>query len=238
MFKEILARAAKDYGTPLSDEQLAQFTRYYELLVEWNEHVNLTAITDPEGVAVKHVIDSISACAAAPFSDGTTVLDIGTGAGFPGLPLKLFVPAIRLTLMDSLNKRIRFLQAVTDALHLDGVTCVHARAEEAARDQAYREQFDIVCARAVARLPVLAEYAMPFVRLGGHFLALKGKAFAEEAAEAKHAVKVLGGRGIDIREVHLPGLSDKRAVLCIEKAMPTPKPYPRKAGTPAKSPIL
>ena len=140
--------------------------------------------------------------------------------------------------MDSLNKRVKFLQTVTEALGLADVACVHARAEEAARVAAYREQFDIVCARAVARLPVLAEYTMPFVRRGGVFLALKGKAFAEEAEEAKKAVKVLGGKGIQIREVHLPGLSDKRAVLTIEKVMPTPEAYPRKAGTPAKSPIL
>ena len=166
------------------------------------------------------------------------VLDVGTGAGFPGLPLKIFAPSIELTLMDSLQKRVKFLQAVVAELGLSGVHCVHARAEEAARMTAYREQFDIVCARAVARLPILAEYAMPFVRRGGHFLALKGKAFAEEANEAKKAIKALGGKSVTIRAVKLPGLDDKRAVIVVEKAMPTPKAYPRKAGTPSKSPIL
>lgn len=238
LFKEILARSAEDYGIALFDMQLAQFTRYYELLLAWNEKVNLTAITDAEGVAVKHIIDSLSAYDASLFTEGVTVLDVGTGAGFPGLPLKIFAPSIELTLMDSLQKRVKFLQAVVAELGLSGVHCVHARAEEAARMTAYREQFDIVCARAVARLPILAEYAMPFVRRGGHFLALKGKAFAEEASEAKKAIKVLGGKSVTIRAVKLPGLDDKRAVIVVEKAMPTPKAYPRKAGTPSKSPIL
>ena len=237
MFQEEMKKAAESYGLPLSDEQLRQFTRYYELLVEWNEKMNLTAITEEHEVAVKHMVDSLTAYDAALFQAGTSVIDVGTGAGFPGLPLKIFCPEIKLTLMDSLNKRVKFLQTVALELGLQDVECVHARAEEGARNKKYREQFDLAVSRAVARLPILCEYCLPFVKRGGHFLALKGRAFAEEVEEAAKAIKVMGGSHTEVREVHLPDLEDKRAIIIVTKTMPTPKAYPRKAGTPAKNPL-
>ncbi|MBQ1461029.1 MAG: 16S rRNA (guanine(527)-N(7))-methyltransferase RsmG [Selenomonas sp.] len=238
MFKEELQKAAAEYGINLSETQIAQYNRYFELLIEWNEKINLTAITAPKDVAIKHIIDSITAYDAALFQAGTTVIDVGTGAGFPGLPLKIFCPEIKLTLMDSLNKRIKFLQTVVEELGLKDVECVHARAEEGARNKKYRESFDIAVSRAVARLPVLCEYCLPFVKKGGHFIALKGMQYNDEAEEAVKAIKVMGGSRTEIRPVKLPEIDDKRAVIIINKTMPTPKTYPRKAGTPTKNPIV
>ena len=238
MFKEELQKAAAEYGINLTETQIAQYNRYFELLIEWNEKINLTAITAPKDVAIKHIIDSITAYDAALFQAGTTVIDVGTGAGFPGLPLKIFCPEIKLTLMDSLNKRIKFLQTVVEELGLKDVECVHARAEEGARNKKYRESFDIAVSRAVARLPILCEYCLPFVKKGGHFIALKGMQYNDEAAEAVKAIKVMGGSRTEIRPVKLPEIDDKRAVIIITKTMPTPKTYPRKAGTPAKNPIV
>lgn len=237
MFSDEMKKAAEAYGLQLSETQLQQFTRYYELLIEWNEKMNLTAITEEHEVAVKHMVDSLTVYDETLFHDGVSVIDVGTGAGFPGLPLKIFCPEIQLTLMDSLNKRVKFLQTVVNELGLEGVECVHARAEEGARNKKYREQFDIAVSRAVARLPILCEYCLPFVKKGGHFLALKGRAFAEEVEEASKAIKVMGGSRTEMREVHLPGLEDKRAIIIVTKTMPTPKAYPRKAGTPAKNPL-
>ena len=238
MFKEELTKAAAEYGISLNDTQMEQYNRYFELLVEWNEKINLTAITEPKEVAIKHMIDSITAYDENLFKDGTTVIDVGTGAGFPGLPLKIFCPEIKLTLMDSLNKRIKFLQTVVEELGLKDVECVHARAEEGARNKKYRESFDIAVSRAVARLPILCEYCLPFVKKGGHFIALKGMQYNDEADEAAKAIKVMGGSKTEIRPVKLPELDDKRAVITITKTMPTPKAYPRKAGTPTKNPIV
>ena len=238
MFKEELQKAAAEYGINLTETHIAQYNRYFELLIEWNEKINLTAITAPKDVAIKHIIDSITAYDAALFREGTTVIDVGTGAGFPGLPLKIFCPEIKLTLMDSLNKRIKFLQTVVEELGLKDVECVHARAEEGARNKKYRESFDIAVSRAVARLPVLCEYCLPFVKKGGHFIALKGMQYNDEAEEAVKAIKVMGGSRTEIRPVKLPEIDDKRAVIIINKTMPTPKTYPRKAGTPTKNPIV
>lgn len=236
-FRDELSDVAAAYGLPLSETQLAQFQRYYELLLEWNEKMNLTAITEPREFAVKHIVDSLSACDAALFTDGARVIDIGTGAGFPGIPLKVFRPSIRLTLLDSLQKRIVFLREAVSALGLSETECVHARAEDAARQKACRERFDVAVSRAVARLAVLAEYALPFVRVGGSFLALKGAKYREEAQEAKAALRLLGGGTPELRSVKLPGLDDIRAVIRIEKLRPTPGAYPRKAGTPEKKPL-
>lgn len=237
MFIDEMKAAADSYGITLDDIKLRQLTRYYELLVEWNEKINLTAITEPKEVAVKHMIDSLSAYDEKLFIDGARIIDVGTGAGFPGLPLKIFAPQIDLTLMDALNKRVKFLQTVVAELGLKNVECVHQRAEEGARDKKYREGYDIAVSRAVARLPILAEYCLPFVKKGGHFIALKGMQYAEELAEAQKAIKILGGADAISRRVVLPDLDDVRAVITIKKKMPTPKIYPRKAGTPTKNPL-
>lgn len=159
MFRDEMKKAAEAFGLTLSETQLAQFTRYYELLVKWNEKMNLTAITEAHEVAVKHMVDSLSAYDPALFNGTVSIIDVGTGAGFPGLPLKIFCPDAKLTLMDSLNKRVNFLQTVVDELGLEGVSCVHARAEEGARMKQYREQFDLAVSRAVARLPILCDTA-------------------------------------------------------------------------------
>ena len=237
MFKEELQKAAAEYGIVLTAQQMEQFNRYFELLIEWNGKMNLTAITEPHEVAVKHMIDSLSAWDEQELPDGASLIDVGTGAGFPGLPLKIYRPELRLTLLDSLNKRVNFLQEVTDELGLCGVECIHARAEEAARSRLYREKFDAAVSRAVARLPILAEYCLPFVRRGGVFIALKGMQYKEEMQEARQAVKLLGGGELQSRPVRLPGLDDVRAVIWIPKIRQTPSVYPRKAGTPEKNPL-
>lgn len=236
-FRDYLVEAAEAYGLCLTERMTEQFELYYKLLLEWNEKMNLTAITEPQEVAIKHMIDSLSCLDETVFPIGASVIDVGTGAGFPGIPLKIFRPDLKLTLLDSLNKRIKFLQEVVERLELNEVECIHARAEEGARNKALRERFDVAVSRAVARLQVLAEYCMPFVRIGGSFVALKGMKYAQEVEEGQRAVKVLGGAGCRAVPIQLPSLEDKRAVLYIKKVKATPKTYPRKAGTPDKNPL-
>ena len=236
-FRDYLVGAAEEYGLCLTERMTEQFELYYELLLAWNEKINLTAITEPKEVAIKHMIDSLSCLDEKVFPMGASVIDVGTGAGFPGIPLKIFRPDLKLTLLDSLNKRIKFLQEVVERLELNEVECIHARAEEGARNKALREKFDVAVSRAVARLQVLAEYCMPFVRIGGSFVALKGMKYAQEAEEGQRAIKALGGTACRAVPVQLPSLEDKRAVLYIKKVKATPKTYPRKAGTPDKNPL-
>lgn len=234
-FAEILAARGAEAQLSFTEEQLAQFTRYYELLVETNKVMNLTAITEPEEVAVKHMVDSLLA-----YEDGMqckTLVDVGTGAGFPGVPLKIYCPSLKVTLVDSLGKRLRFLQQVIDELGLKGIRCEHLRAEDAGRSKKHREQYDYVTARAVARLSVLSEYCLPLAKKGGQFIALKGSRFAEEIEEGEAAVKILGGKIISAEPVKLPGLDDGRAIIKIAKIKATPAQYPRKAGTPEKQPL-
>lgn len=234
-FAEILAARGAEAQLSFTEEQLAQFTRYYELLVETNKVMNLTAITEPEEVAVKHMVDSLLA-----YDDGMqgkTLVDVGTGAGFPGVPLKIYCPSLKVTLVDSLGKRLRFLQQVIDELGLKGIRCEHLRAEDAGRSKKHREQYDYVTARAVARLSVLSEYCLPLAKKGGQFIALKGSRFAEEIEEGEAAVKILGGKIISAEPVKLPGLDDGRAIIKIAKIKATPAQYPRKAGTPEKQPL-
>ena len=234
-FAEILTEKGAQAGLVFTPQQLEQFTRYYELMVETNKVMNLTAITEPEEVAVKHMIDSLLAYNAE--MAGKTLADVGTGAGFPGVPLKIYCPSLKVTLIDSLGKRLRFLQQVIDELGLKGIRCEHLRAEDAGRNKKHREQYDLVTARAVARLSVLAEYCLPLVKKGGSFIALKGSKFAEEIAEGENAVKILGGKIISSEPVKLPGLDDGRAIIRIAKIKTTPASYPRKAGTPEKQPL-
>lgn len=234
-FAEILAARGAEAQLSFTEEQLAHFTRYYELLVETNKVMNLTAITEPEEVAVKHMVDSLLAYEDG--MQGKTLVDVGTGAGFPGVPLKIYCPSLRVTLVDSLGKRLRFLQQVIDELGLKGIRCEHLRAEDAGRSKKHREQYDYVTARAVARLSVLSEYCLPLAKKGGQFIALKGSRFAEEIEEGEAAVKILGGTIISAEPVKLPGLDDGRAIIKIAKIKATPAQYPRKAGTPEKQPL-
>ena len=236
-FEEILAARADEAGIPLTAEQIGQFSVYHEMLLDWNTRMNLTALTAPEDVAVKHIIDSLTAYDAARFDGARTLIDVGTGAGLPGIPLAVYAPHLTVTLLDSLNKRVRFLTEVTAAMGLQNVRCIHARAEEAARTAEHRAAYDIVVSRAVARLPVLLEYTLPFVRVGGTLLALKGRAYAEEQKEARRAAEVLGGGRITARPVHLPGLDDVRAILTVTKERQTPAAYPRGGGAPARRPL-
>ena len=228
VFEEILTARAAEAGIVLTAAQTAQFAVYNEMLIDWNTRMNLTALTAPADVAVKHIIDSLTAYDAALFDGAATLIDVGTGAGLPGIPLAVYAPHIRVTLMDALQKRVRFLTEVTAAMELTNTRCIHARAEEAARTAEHRAAYDIAVSRAVARMPVLLEYALPFVRVGGTFLALKGRAYAAEAAEGAGAARRLGGGAVAARPVHLPGLDDVRAILSVRKEKPTPKEYPRR----------
>ncbi|MBM6833326.1 16S rRNA (guanine(527)-N(7))-methyltransferase RsmG [Megamonas hypermegale] len=237
-FVDELKVAATEYGLNLTEDQISAFNKYYELLYEWNKKINLTAITEPKDVAIKHMVDSLSCFKADLFKENISLIDVGTGAGFPGLPLKIFYPSLKLTLLDSLNKRVKFLQLVVDELGLKDVEVIHARSEEAARNKKYREKFDLATARAVARLPIICEYCLPFVKDGGTFIALKGRQYEEEATQAQKAIKILGGEIADIMPVKLPEIDDKRAVIYIKKIKSTPKTYPRKAGTPERNPIV
>ena len=237
-FEEILAARADEAGIPLTAEQIGQFSVYNEMLLDWNTRMNLTALTAPEDVAVKHIIDSLTAYDAALFDGVRTLIDVGTGAGLPGIPLAVYAPHLTVTLLDALNKRVRFLTEVTAAMGLQNVRCIHARAEEAARTAEHRAAYDIAVSRAVARLPVLLEYTLPFVRVGGTLLALKGRAYAEEQKEARRAAEVLGGSRITARPVHLPGLDDVRAILTVTKERQTPAAYPRGGGAPTRRPLL
>ncbi|WP_425059444.1 Ribosomal RNA small subunit methyltransferase G [Sporomusa carbonis] len=236
-FSHQLTKAANDYGLELSDAQITAMDIYYRLLIEWNEKINLTAITQPDEVAIKHMIDSLSCYRDDVFIPGASVVDVGTGAGFPGIPLKVYRPDLKLTLIDSLNKRLVFLREVTDKLGLTGVEIVHARAEEAGKNKQYREQYHVAVSRAVARLNILCELCLPFVKTGGWFVALKGAQYEEEVAEAARAITILGGKVAHIIPVNLPGLVDKRAVIYIKKIASTPPNYPRRPGTPEKKPL-
>lgn len=234
-FAEILAARGAEAGLSFTERQLQQFTRYYELLVETNKVMNLTAITEPEEVAVKHMVDSLLAFDVK--MKNSALADVGTGAGFPGVPLKIYCPELKVTLIDSLGKRLKFLETVIAELGLENIECVHLRAEDAGRSKAHREKYDFVTARAVARLSVLAEYCLPLVKKGGMFIALKGSRYADEIEEGRQAVKILGGRLESAEPVKLPGLDDGRAIVKITKIKASPAQYPRKAGTPEKQPL-
>lgn len=233
-FKEIFLTKLQQANIQLTDTQVSQFVRYYELLVETNKVMNLTALTEPEDVAVKHFIDSLTVYDGAMHN--ATLADVGTGAGFPGVPLKIYDSSIKITLLDSLAKRLKFLETLTGELGLQNIVRIHARAEDGGRDKKLREQFDFVTARAVARLNVLAEFCLPLVKVGGRFIAMKGEA-AEEIREAEQAIALLGGRIAGIKDIKLPNLADRRTLVIIEKIKTTPNKYPRKAGMAAKEPL-
>lgn len=221
----------------VSEKPTADFFRYYELLTEWNEKINLTAITEEEKVAILHFLDCIKGTEDI-IEDNMSVIDVGTGAGFPGLPIKINNPTVRLTLVDSLNKRINFLNEVLSQLGIEDVLTIHSRAEELGQDIKHREKYDICVSRAVANLTTLCELCLPFVKKGGLFVSLKGPKAHEEAEEAKKAVSLLGGRLREIREYKLPDEEINHNVVIIEKISQTPTKYPRKAPKPSKEPLV
>ncbi len=235
--REILTKAFTGEGFALTERQLQQFVTYYETLMEWNQKMNLTAIEEPVEVAYKHFVDSACLLRVAPDLRGKAMIDIGTGAGFPGVPLKIMEPDLDLTLFDSLNKRIIFLQALCQKLQLEQVKAVHGRAEEFGIKPAYRQQYDLATARAVARMPVLLEICLPFVKKGGIFIALKGPELEQEIEESGNALRELGGKIVDVQRFTLADGAYTRNLAVVEKIKDTPKKYPRKAGTPQKKPL-
>lgn len=224
-------------GICLNEFQLKQFMRYYALLVEWNSFMNLTAITEYEEVCMKHFLDSLSLCKALDCTQELTVIDVGTGAGFPGIPLKIAFPNLSITLLDSLGKRVNFLKEVIGALGLEGIEAIHGRAEDYAKPNMLREQFDVCVSRAVANLSSLSEYCIPYVKVGGLFISYKSEKLAEEKAAAEHAVSLLGGEFLEQVEFFLPNSDIYRNLVVIKKGKCTPKKYPRKAGVPTKEPL-
>lgn len=234
-WKEKLISGAKQLGIKMTMSQAEQFQSYLELLLEWNEKINLTAITDPDEVLEKHFLDSLTLLSHCEIKQGARLIDVGTGAGFPGIPLKIMRPDLELTLLDGLNKRLVFLGEVCSALGLEAER-VHKRAEEAGLDPKMRESFDIVTARAVAPLNVLAEYCLPLVKMKGYFLAMKGPGAKEEVNQAEKALGILGGTEVKLLSLSLP-TAGERNIAAIRKKAFTPKGYPRHGGTITKHPL-
>lgn len=238
---ELLQKSFASINIELTDEQTQQFLLYADLLCEWNEKINLTTITDFPEIVIKHFVDSLMISQSSNVSRETLangkIIDVGTGAGFPGIPLKIIYPNAKITLLDSLNKRVTFLNQVISELHLKKITAIHGRAEEVGRNPEHREHYELCVSRAVANLSTLSEYCLPFVRRGGYFVAYKSGNIKEEVAEADKAVNVMGGKFTEIEMFQLPNTDIQRSLVPIRKTSPTPKKYPRKAGTPAKQPL-
>lgn len=237
MEKSRFDKELETFGIVLTDRQKEQFDRYYELLVEWNKVMNLTGITEYEEVCLKHFTDSLSIAGIKNMNKVNTMIDVGTGAGFPGIPLKIAFPHIRIVLLDSLNKRLKFLNQVIEELDLEDIVTLHGRAEDHARKADYREQFDLCVSRAVANLSTLSEYCLPFVKKNGSFVPYKSGDADDEINQAKEAIKILGGDISEINKFLLPGSDIGRSLVDIKKIKNTPFRYPRKAGIPAKEPL-
>lgn len=240
MYTDHLLQFEKDLrelGIALSEEQIHQFVVYYEMLVEKNKVMNLTAITDFDQVVKKHFVDSLSLVKVCDLNVSLSMIDVGTGAGFPGIPLKIVFPDLRITLLDSLQKRVGFLREVVDGLELNGIEAVHGRAEDFAKPGQMREAFDLCVSRAVANLSVLSEYCLPYVKVGGKFISYKSDKVNMELEQAENAISVLGGRLTEQKDFLLPSSDIYRNLIVIEKCRPTPKQYPRKAGTANKKPL-
>lgn len=234
-FKDELIIQAKKIDVILDEEQIQKFYKYMELLLEWNEKINLTAIVEPRDVILKHFVDSLTIC--KELQKNKTLADIGTGAGFPGIPVKILRPDLDITLIDSLNKRVNFLTMVIEALKLEKIIALHGRIEDFGKNKKYREKFDYVTSRAVANLSTLSEYMIPLVKIGGKCICMKGSNIDEELKNAEKAIKTLGGKIEKVDTFLLPDTDMGRSIILIKKEKATPNKYPRKAGTPAKEPI-
>lgn len=235
--KVLLQESCEKMGVSLTEEMASQFMTYLSLLLEWNEKMNLTAITDKKDVVQKHFVDCLSILPHLSLTGQEKIIDVGTGAGFPGIPVKIACPEVEMTLLDSLQKRIGFLEEVGSQLGLSGVHYVHSRAEDGGQNPDYREQFDLCVSRAVANLAVLAEFCLPFVKVGGRLAALKGPDALREIEEAQGALKKLGGKVAEVIDVEIPFTDLQHKLVIIEKTAPTPKAYPRKAGKINKNPL-
>ena len=235
--RELLQASLGKMGICLSEEQIQQFMDYKNLLLEWNKKMNLTAITEESQVMIKHFADSASILSAVEIGEGATVIDVGTGAGFPGVPVKIVRPDLKVTLLDSLNKRIGFLNEVCTQLGLENVDIIHARAEDGGQNPHLRENFDYCLSRAVANLAVLSEYCLPFIKIGGWFVSLKGPEVAQEINDGEAAIKKLGGKVVEVKKIEIPNSDITHSLVLIQKVAKTPKIYPRKAGTATKNPI-
>ena len=234
-FKEKMIINVDKLGITLSEIQLKQFYNYMNLLIEWNKKINLTAITEPNEIILKHFVDSLTI--SKYISDETRVVDVGTGAGFPGIPLKIYRQDIEITLLDSLQKRINFLDEVIRELNLEKIETIHSRVEDFGKDKKYREKFDIATSRAVANLATLSEYLLPLVKVGGKVISMKGSLIEEELENSKNAIKILGGKIERVDEFDLPNSDISRNIVLIDKIKETPNKYPRKAGEPSKKPL-
>ncbi|MDF7669123.1 16S rRNA (guanine(527)-N(7))-methyltransferase RsmG [Lactobacillus sp. ESL0703] len=239
MNPEQFVQELSKHNFKLSEKQIKQFKLYFTNLVAANEHVNLTRITAQEDVYLKHFFDSITPLFvfSSVFKPNATLCDVGAGAGFPSIPLKILMPELQVTIVDSLGKRLTFLQDLVTKLDLEGVTLVHGRAEDVGQNKLYREQFDLVTARAVANMAVLSEYCLPLVKTNGYFVALKGPKAESELKDSQKAVKVLGGKVIESQELTLPESDEERTLILVQKVQATLKKYPRQAGTPHRKPI-
>jgi len=227
----------KELGLRLDDNQIAQFMEYYELLIEWNRFMNLTAITEWNDACTKHFADSVSLCKAVDCTRDYTVIDVGTGAGFPGIPLKIAFPNLKITLLDSLGKRVNFLNEVIRRLGLENIEAIHGRAEDFAKPDLLRERFDLCVSRAVANLSTLSEYCLPYVKMDGFFISYKSEKVSDEIQAAQRAIALLGGSIYDQKEFILPNSDIYRNLFQIKKVKITPKKYPRKAGLPSRNPL-
>lgn len=236
IFKNVLIEKSNLINITITEEQIQKFYNYMELLLEWNEYMNLTAITDPKDIILKHFIDSMTI--AKEIEKNKSLIDIGTGAGFPGIPLKIIRPDINITLLDSLNKRVKFLEHIINTLKLEKIEAVHGRIEEFGRNKKYREKYDYATSRAVANLAVLSEYMLPMVKLEGTCICMKGSDIEEEKKMANKAITILGGKIEKINEFLLADTEIKRNIIIIKKIQNTPEKYPRKPGTPVKEPII
>ena len=234
---ELLTKILKEYNIELTDKQISQYAEYMEQILEYNQHINLTSITDRDEFIKKHYVDSILGALNDEFQAGETIIDVGTGAGFPGVPLAILFPEKEFVLLDSLNKRLKIVNEICKSIGINNVRVLHSRAEDAGKNKEYREQFDICISRAVADLSVLSELCLPLVREGGYFLSYKGPNYEEELEGAKKAIRTVGGKTARIESIGSADTEFNHNIIFIEKIKNTPAQYPRKAGTPSKNPI-